>query len=299
MARSVYDEVDAERYQTGDTRRRYYRRLSKVFDGGAIVSLFTSFTYDVQLEHEDCDSLLNVLHLTDLKNGLVLLINSPGGDILAAERIVNICRSYSGTGDYWALVPGRAKSAATIVCLGASKIIMSPSSELGPVDPQIARREDGVSKHFSAISLVRGYRDLFAKAVDTPGNLEPYIQQLGRYDDREIITYELWIALSESVTVKVLGSGMMRAKTEDDIRKQVAIFLEPGAGTQDHGRAISANEARDCGLAVQEIDLKSREWKTIYDLYYRGDGYVSSRVSKLFESEVETFYEPRPGGEDE
>jgi ClpP class serine protease len=131
MARSIFDEVDAERFQTSETRRDYYRKLTKSFAGRAVVSLFTSFSYDVQIEHEDCDSLQNVLQQTDLSKGLVLMVNSPGGDILAAERIVNICRSYSGTGDYWVLVPGRAKSAATIICLGAHKIIMSPSSELG------------------------------------------------------------------------------------------------------------------------------------------------------------------------
>jgi hypothetical protein len=299
MARSIYDEVDAERYQTSATRKKYYRQLSRVFGGRAVVSLFTSFAHDVQLEHDDCDSLLNVLHQTDLRNGLVLLVNSPGGDILAAERIVNICRAYSGTGDYWALVPGRAKSAATIVCLGASNIIMSPSSELGPVDPQITLREDGVRKQYSAVSLVRGYRELFQQAVATTGSLEPFIQQLARYDDREIIKYESWIRLSESVTLKVLGSGMMKASDEADIRKRVAIFLEPGAGTQDHGRAISSGEARQCGLDVREIDLKSPEWKLIYDLYYRADCYVSYRVSKLFESDTETFYESRPSGEDE
>ena len=47
------------------------------------------------------------------------------------------------------------------------------------------------------------------------------------------------------------------------------------------------------------IDLKSSGWKTIYDLYYRADSYVSTRVAKLFESEFETFYESRPSGEDE
>jgi Serine dehydrogenase proteinase len=299
MARSVYDEVDAERFQTGATRRSYYRRMSKIFDGRAVVSLFTSFVYDVQMEHDDCDSLLNVLHQTDLRKGLVLLINSPGGDILAAERIVNICRSYSGTGDYWALVPGRAKSAATIVCLGASKIIMAPSSELGPVDPQVTLRESGVRKHFSVVGLVRGYRDLFDKAVATSGRLEPYIQQLAWYDDREMIKYESWIALSESVTIKILGSGMMIQHASNEIKKKVAMFLEPEAGTQDHGRAISASEAERCGLNVQQIDLKSPDWKTIYDLYYRADCYVSTRVAKLFESEVETFYESRPSGDDE
>jgi len=294
MAVSVYDEVDDERYQTSATRRPYYRRLSKTFGGRAVVSLFTSFTYDVELEHDDCDSLLNVLHQTDLRKGLVLLINSPGGDILAAERIVNICRSYSGTSDYWALVPGRAKSAATIVCLGASKIIMAPSSELGPVDPQVTLREDGVTKYFSAVGLVQGYRDLFGKAVATTGSLEPYIQQLARYDDREINKYEAWIALSESVAIKVLSTGIMNNIDEAEIKRKVGIFLEPKAGTQDHGRAISAREAEACGLNVEEIDLKSPGWKLMYDLYYRADAYVSSRVSKLFESENEAFYESRP-----
>ncbi len=291
MARSVYDEVDAERYQTSATRRAYYRKLSTLFGGRAVISLFTSFSYDVQLEHDDCDSLLNVLHQTNLSKGIVLLVNSPGGDILAAERIVNICRSYSGTGDYWALVPGRAKSAATIVCLGASKIIMAPSSELGPVDPQVILREDGVRKDFSAVSLVQGYRDLFERAVSATGSLEAYIQQLARYDDREINKYEAWIALSENVAIKVLSSGMMSNRSSEQIREKVAIFLEPKAGTQDHGRAISSKEADACGLNIEEIDLKSPDWKSIYDLYYRADYYVSTRVSKLFESETEAFYE--------
>ena len=60
------------------------------------------------------------------------MINSPGGSGLAAERMINVLRSYSGIGEYWAIVPAKAKSAATMVCLGASKILMGPASELGP-----------------------------------------------------------------------------------------------------------------------------------------------------------------------
>lgn len=75
--------------------------------------------------------------MMDLSKGLIIMINSPGGDGLAAERIINVCRSYSGTGEYQVIVPGKAKSAATMVCFGASAIYMSPTSELGPVDPQI------------------------------------------------------------------------------------------------------------------------------------------------------------------
>ncbi|GAH14065.1 unnamed protein product, partial [marine sediment metagenome] len=43
----------------------------------------------------------------DLSKGLALIINSPGGSGLAAERIINVCRSYSGTEEFWAIVPNK------------------------------------------------------------------------------------------------------------------------------------------------------------------------------------------------
>jgi hypothetical protein len=294
MAQSVYDKIDNERHQLPSTRHPWFRKISKKLSGRAVVTLFTSFRYPVQIDDGDCDMLQSVLQQTDLDNGLILMINSPGGDILAAERIVSICRAYSGTKDYWALVPGRAKSAATIVCLGASKIIMAPPSELGPIDPQIPLEEDEERKWFSAFGLVDGYRRLFNEAVGTQGNLEPYIQQLARYDDREISKYEGWIALSKSVAIKILSTGMMRDLTATEIERKIAIFLEPAAGTQDHGRAINSAEARACELNVQDIDLNSPAWRAIYELYYRTDNYLSSRVSKVVESEAEAFYESRP-----
>lgn len=57
-----------------------------------------------------------------------------------------MCRSYSGTDEFVAIVAGKAKSAATMICMGSSKIMMAAPSELGPVDPQIIREEDGQRK---------------------------------------------------------------------------------------------------------------------------------------------------------
>ena len=73
------------------------------------------------------------------------------------------------------LVPGKAKSAATIISMGASKIIMSQSSELGPVDPQIIRKEDDINNAFSAHNLVAGYDRLFAEVAKTSGPIEPFL----------------------------------------------------------------------------------------------------------------------------
>jgi ClpP class serine protease len=195
--------------QQPDTRRKLFQSVERELDGRALVSFFTSFNHPVQMEDADCDALETILQHLDLAKGLVLMISSPGGNGLAAERMVNTCRAYSGTGEYWALVPGKAKSAATIVSMGASKIMMAGSSELGPVDPQIFPVEDGKRKAFSLHNLVNGYDKLFASAVATTGKLEPFLQQLIHYDDRDINTYRGLIELANDIAKKVLKSGMM------------------------------------------------------------------------------------------
>ena len=102
------------------------------------MSFFTSFAFPVGIADEDADMLEDVLRAAlGQEDELVLMINSPGGDLLAAERIVNICRSHSANGQYAVIVPKMAKSAATMISLGAREIMMSQTSELGPIDPQI------------------------------------------------------------------------------------------------------------------------------------------------------------------
>jgi ClpP class serine protease len=135
VAQNIHKKVYEERFQTWEGRKELFEQLKGSFDGRTLVTFFTSFDFDTQIDDKDCDMLQSVLRHCDLSKGLILMINSPGGEPMAAERIAKVCRSYSGTGDYWALVPGRAKSAATMICLGASKIIMAPTAELGPVDP--------------------------------------------------------------------------------------------------------------------------------------------------------------------
>lgn len=291
--KTVYKKVGDERWQTPASRRPLFTKVSRALQGRAVVTFFTSFRHPVQIDDDDCDMLQSVLQETDLSKGLVLMVNSPGGDPLAAERIVNICRSYA-SGGYWALVPSRAKSAATVICMGAEKIIMVPVSELGPIDPQIILEEDGATKWFSAFSLVTSYNELFDAAVKTTGHVEPYIQQLQRYDARAIARYQNVIDLSKDVALKILSSGMMSGLSTPDIEKKIQLFLDPKAGTREHGRPIYASEAKGCGLNVEEMSVKSPQWDAIYELYYRSENYVTNNVSKMVESQSEAFYMPLP-----
>ncbi|MGB9804928.1 SDH family Clp fold serine proteinase, partial [Desulfofundulus sp.] len=123
--------IRLEEKQGHETRKHLLVELENEL-GHPVLTFFTSFRYPVMIEDEDVKVLEDVLQRIDTSGGFALIINSPGGDALAAERIIRICRSYSGTGEYWAIVPGKAKSAATMICFGASKIFMGAASELGP-----------------------------------------------------------------------------------------------------------------------------------------------------------------------
>lgn len=292
--KNIYTAIQSEIDQQSSTRRRFFNQIerSPPLEGRSLVTFFTSFIHPVQIEDNDCDALEALLQKLDVSKGLVLMISSPGGNGLAAERMVNICRAYSGTGDYWAVVPGKAKSAATIVCMGASKILMGGSSELGPVDPQIFLIEDGKRKTFSLHNLVKAYDELFDNAVKAPGNLAPYLQQLLRFDHREVVTYRSLIQLANDIAKKVLRTGMMSGNDLATIETQIQVFLNPSAGTLAHGRPIFMPEACSCGLNCEQLEVKAPLWRDIYELYVRTNVFVSRAACKAIECRQEAFHVP-------
>jgi len=253
-----------------------------------VLSFCTSFQFPVMIEDADADMIEGLLQKIDLTNGLALFINSPGGIGIAAERILNICKSYSGTGEFVALVPGKAKSAATMVCMGSSKIYMSKTSELGPIDPQITIQKDEKRVNIALCNLVQSYKDLFSQAEKSKGNLQPYLQQLANYDAREIKEFEVAIALSEDVAVRALQSGMMKGQTKEEIRKKIKVFLTPKE-TKSHGRSILYEEAKKCGLNIELMNFDSQLWKLSYELFVRTHNYTMTRVAKCIESKDHSF----------
>lgn len=64
-----------------------------------------------------------------------VLLDSPGGSLDSAFKIVRYLTWYAGELNVY--VPRRAKSASTLLALGAHRIYMSPFGELGPLDAQI------------------------------------------------------------------------------------------------------------------------------------------------------------------
>jgi len=291
----VYTRLLEERSQGPSTRQPILRRLEEL-RGRTMMSFFTSFRYPVLMDDEDADLLEGLLQKLDLDNGLSLILNSPGGMALAAERVIRACRMYS-KGDFEVIVPKMAKSAATMICLGASKIVMSDTSELGPIDLQIVLREGDQFNILSAWSIIRSYRQLFEQAIDTQGNIEPFLQQLDRYDARLIQQWELEQKLGKDIVIQALQTGMLKDLGRDEIEQKIELLLDPEK-TMSHGRPIYWKTAsEEMGLNIEHVDNLDPLWQDVYEVYVRSYHYVSQAACKLIETVEHHFSVSAPRGE--
>ncbi len=68
------------------------------------------------------------------------MLASPGGDGETAVRLLRAAQAHCR--ELSVIVPDAAKSAATLLALGAHHIVMGTTSDLGPIDPQLLT-EDG------------------------------------------------------------------------------------------------------------------------------------------------------------
>jgi len=93
---------------------------------------------------------------------IALLIDSLGGDAKAAYQLATFLQRYCG--GFVAVVPRSAKSAATLLTLGADEIVLSGCGELGPLDAQVYDRQ--LNQYIPVLDKVKSLERLHASALD-------------------------------------------------------------------------------------------------------------------------------------
>ncbi len=94
-----------------------------------------------------------------------LLIDSPGGDADFAYKIARIFQRRSN--NLTIIVPRYAKSAATLIVLGANELIMGRDAELGPLDVQIFDPErEEVGSALNAVQSLERLNAFSMTAID-------------------------------------------------------------------------------------------------------------------------------------
>ncbi len=227
------------------------------------------------------ETLLKSIDLSKYPGTLDLMMNSPGGSPTAAEKIVLTCRVYSDS--FRVIVPQTAMSAATMIAMGADKILMTATSELGPIDPQMIQNlPNGQQIMRSAKAFIDAYLDLVnmtQAAIRNKQPPQPFLQLLNTKIDPPWIQECLKARqLAEKIAAEFLSRWMLRDKTDDEVQETVQRFVKEG-DQGSHGRAIRAEKAKDFGLAgVEVVRADDDLWMPIWELHERCQRHVQSKA---------------------
>jgi len=212
-----------------------------------------------------------------------LMLQSPGGDIDVAEKIVYMLKSRAKS--FRVIVPESAKSAATLLALAADEIVMGYTSELGPIDPQIIdSTPDGRIISRPARSFLDGLRAIRDEVDKAGGRLSPvYFPLLQQLDPALIDFCKKAISRSERFAEKWLKKS--QCKDNPKKARQIAKALVNVERYILHGTVIDFDEAQKLGLCVKFLPAEEKLWEAIWRLYcaYEVD-MRNEKLAKIFES---------------
>jgi hypothetical protein len=223
---------------------------------------------ETQIHAETLDFFTHHLDIIGSTTKISLFLYSPGGNTLAAWSITNLFRQFCK--ELEIIVPAKAHSAATLMCLGADAIVMTKQASLGPIDPSVnSPLNPGVpgappqTRFPVSVEAINGYIQLAKNEfeIKEPSEL-----------------CQVLIKLSEMVHPVVLGNTnrarsqikmlaekllMRRKKKSGDVQKAID-FLCSESGSHDY--TINRVEAReDLGLNV--VSPTPEEYEIIKNIY--------------------------------
>lgn len=200
-----------------------------------------------EVNDDDKNGFMNVIHKLNRSLGLDLILHTPGGETAATESLVDYLRSIFGT-DIRAFVPQLAMSAGTMIACSCKEIIMGKQSSLGPIDPQFR----GIPAHGVVEEFNRAYKEIKLDPVKA-AVWQPII---AKYQPAFIGECEKAITWSYEIVKDWLCTGML-VDTENPIETADTILKELGdhSLTKSHARHLSIEKCKSIGLKVTPLEI--------------------------------------------
>ena len=196
---------------------------------------------------------------------LTVIVDSPGGFAGSAYRMATAIRRRCGF--YFVVVPRRAKSAATLFCLGAQVIYMGENAELGPLDAQVwhQHREERISS-LEVVNAVDGLNNEALKAIhaqmifwaEASGkNISELLPMATKFvaemmkpmfdkiDTIEFTKHSRFLNIAEEYAARLLSRLIPRPEAERTANKLTSWY-------PDHDFVIDFDEATELGLQVSK-----------------------------------------------
>lgn len=203
-----------------------------------------------------------------------LFLYSRGGDVSVPWRIVSMFREFCD--EFSILVPYKAHSAATLLSLGADKIVMGKKAELSPIDPTLVKmaigemigppQEISVEDVNSYISFVRERANI---------NDQTALAQMVSILANNLTPLTLGSVNRQNSHIRLVARKLLTSRKEKlDEAKMNSIIETMTEKIYSHGHAIGRKEAQEIGLPIEmpEDQLEN----TIWELYLKYERFLKS-----------------------
>ena len=200
-----------------------------------------------------------------------LLLYTSGGDMLAPIRIVKLIRNHCD--EFEVLVPYKAHSAGTLICLGADTIVMGKLGELTPVDPTTGHPFNPQNPANPQQKLEVSVEDLnsyllFAKEkaeVKSEQMIDAYKLLVEKLHPLSIGNAYRAYRMARLLTERLLWLHMNKEKDGEKIKK---IVKEITGDITIHAYPIDRDEAAELGLKIEKAaDEVDKSMCQIYENY--------------------------------
>lgn len=238
-----------------------------------------------EISRDDAVFFGDLLHNIPAGHPVDLLLQTPGGDIDAAEKLISMVRNRVGFAKLRVIVPDYAKSAGTLIALGADEVVMSDSSELGPIDPQVTMVDASGNQITTPIhSYLEAFREHSEALREDPTDPVAMLM-LKKMDPTKFKHFETVMRRARTIAEDLLKQGMFRALPAGSTisyTSTAAALLDP-TRWPSHGQMICAEDAMQIGLTVDQRSPEDPEWQLFWQLYCY-QRLELNPATKLFES---------------
>ena len=180
------------------------------------------------------------------RQDLHLLLDSPGE---TARRPCGSCGRPRPAAAITVIVPNQAKSAGTLLAIGAHHIVMGPTSDLGPVDPQFqAPGERGGL--YSAKDLIAAVEAAERAIAATPDTYPLHASLLADFSAVMVQQARSALDRTNDLVREALQSNPDREP--DEVARLTESVREPLIDLpHDHGAVFGASDAGRVGLPIK------------------------------------------------
>ena len=183
---------------------------------------------------------------------ITVWINSPGGDCVAAAQIYNMLMDYKG--NVTVKIDGIAASAASVIAMAGTKVLMSPVSMLMIHNPMTVAMGDAAEME-KAIDMLASVKESIINAYEIKTGMS-------RAKISHLMDDETWMDANKAVELGFADDVLSRPtlkKEEDDEEEDEEIMTEPDEETEEDAEEDTEEEEEDDEKKTQASMLFSRK----------------------------------------